>query len=190
MSDHRRGRRPGRGAALGDCRQPAQIVIADLDEQVGQALAEELGQSARFVRTDATRPDDAQRAIDVAVRDFGELHCLVQCAGILGASRIAGKEGPHDLALFERVVQVNLIGTFNMLRLAAAAMIINAPNKTGERGVIINTSSVAALEGQIGQAAYAASKGGVASLTLPARANWRASAFESSPSPRAPSTPP
>ena len=146
----------------------AQIVIADLNEQDGQSLAEELGKSARFVRTDVTHADDAQRAIDAAVRDFGELHCLVQCAGILGASRIAGKEGPHDLELFERVVRINLVGTFNMLRLAAAAMFINATNKTGERGVIVNTSSIAALEGQIGQAAYAASKGGVASLTLPA----------------------
>lgn len=146
----------------------AQIVIADLNEQDGRKLADELGDSARFALTDVTRPDDAQKAIDTAVRDFGALHGLVQCAGILGAARIAGKDGPHDLALFQRVVHVNLVGTFNMLRLAAAAMIINAPNKTGERGVIINTSSVAALEGQIGQAAYAASKGGVASLTLPA----------------------
>ncbi len=139
-----------------------------MNEAAGQSLANELGPSARFVRVDVTRPDDAQRAIDTAVRDFGELHCLVQCAGILGAARIAAKEGPHDLKLFERVVHVNLVGTFNMLRLATAAMMINAPNAAGERGVIINTSSVAALEGQIGQAAYAASKGGVASLTLPA----------------------
>ena len=128
------------------------------------------------MRTDVTRPDDAQAAVDKAIRDFGELHGLVQCAGIVAGARIAGKEGPHDLALFERVIQVNLVGTFNMLRLAAAAMIINAPDASGERGVIINTSSVAALEGQIGQAAYAASKGGVASLTLPA-ANWRDSEF-------------
>src|SRR5262245_24370788 len=100
----------------------AQIVVADLNEEAGKSLAAELGKAERYVGTDVTRPDDAQRAIDTAVREFGELHCLVQCAGILGAARIAGKDGPHDLKLFERVVHVNLIGTFNMLRLATAAM--------------------------------------------------------------------
>jgi NAD(P)-dependent dehydrogenase (short-subunit alcohol dehydrogenase family) len=144
------------------------VVIADLNEQAGLALATELGNAAQFVRTDVTNPTDAQAAIDLAKREFGALHGLVQCAGILGAARIAGKEGPHDLATFEKVVRVNLIGTFNMLRLAAVAMSANTPNADGERGVIINTSSVAAFDGQIGQAAYAASKGGVASLTLPA----------------------
>ena len=144
------------------------IVIADLNEQAGQALATELGNAARFVRTDVTNPSDAQAVIDLTKREFGALHGLVQCAGILGAARIAGKEGPQDLTTFEKVVRVNLIGTFNMLRLAAVAMSANTPNADGERGVIINTSSVAAFDGQIGQAAYAASKGGVASLTLPA----------------------
>ncbi len=131
-------------------------------------LANQLGLSARFIRTDVTSPTDAQAAIDLARREFGSLRGLIQCAGILGAARIFGKEGPHDLAVFERIVRVNLIGTFNMLRLAAAAMSTNTPTSDGERGVMINTSSVAAFEGQIGQAAYAASKGGVASLTLPA----------------------
>jgi NAD(P)-dependent dehydrogenase (short-subunit alcohol dehydrogenase family) len=144
------------------------VVIADMNDNAGRALVSELGAAARFVHTDVTNPSDAQTAIDVAKREFGSLHGLVQCAGILGAARILGRESPHDLALFERVVRVNLIGTFNMLRLAAAAMSTNAPNGDGEQGVIINTSSVAAFEGQIGQAAYAASKGGVASLTLPA----------------------
>ena len=110
----------------------------------------------------------SQAAVDVALREFGDLHGLVQCAGILGAARIVGKESPHDLRFFERVISVNLVGTFNMMRLAAVAMSADAPNADGERGVIVNTSSVAAYDGQIGQAAYAASKGAVASLTLPA----------------------
>jgi len=109
-----------------------------------------------------------QAAIDASTSHFGALHGLINCAGILGAARIVGREGPHDLALFQRVIQVNLIGTFNMLRLAAAAMSKNEPNAEGERGIIINTASVAAFEGQIGQAAYSASKGGVAAITLPA----------------------
>jgi NAD(P)-dependent dehydrogenase (short-subunit alcohol dehydrogenase family) len=146
----------------------AQVVIADLDSAAGEKLAAELGNAARFVRTDVTNADDAQAAIDTAVQTFGTLRGLVQCAGVLGASRIVGKNGPHDLALFERVVRTNLIGTFNMLRLTAAAMTNNEPDGNGQRGVIINTSSVAAFDGQLGQAAYAASKGGVASLTLPA----------------------
>lgn len=127
-----------------------------------------LGASARFIKTDVTNTADAQAAVDLAVNEFGALHGLVQCAGVLGAARIVGKEGPHDLALFERVVRINLIGTFNVMGLAATAMSNNPPNEEGERGVIVNTSSVAAFDGQIGQAAYAASKGGVASLTLPA----------------------
>lgn len=144
------------------------VVIADLNEIDGVTLAEELGAKGRFVRTDVTSEADAQAAIDLALREFGELHGLIQCAGILGAARIVGKEKPHDLALFERMLRVNLVGTFNMLRLASVVMSAVAPNEDGERGVIVNTSSVAAYEGQIGQAAYAASKGGVAGLTLPA----------------------
>jgi NAD(P)-dependent dehydrogenase (short-subunit alcohol dehydrogenase family) len=148
--------------------QGGNVVIADLNRDVGEALVREIGTAARFVRTDVVDETEAQAAIDVALRNFGDLHGLVQCAGILGAARIIGKEKPHELALFQKVLQVNLIGTFNMLRLAAVAMSASAPNENGERGVIVNTSSVAAFEGQIGQAAYAASKGGVASLTLPA----------------------
>jgi NAD(P)-dependent dehydrogenase (short-subunit alcohol dehydrogenase family) len=109
-----------------------------------------------------------QAAIALAASEFGRVDGVVNCAGIIGAGRIVGKNGPHDLALFERVVRVNLIGTFNVLRLAAAAMAANSPNADGERGVIVNTASVAAFEGQLGQAAYSASKGGVAALTLPA----------------------
>ncbi len=144
------------------------VVIADLNVAAGEALATELGARAVFVPTDVTSAASGQAAVQVAVGLFGGLHGLVNCAGILGAARIVGKEGPHDLDLFRRVLEVNLVGTFNMLRLAAAAMSISEPNAEGERGVIVSTASVSAFEGQIGQAAYAASKGGVASLVLPA----------------------
>jgi NAD(P)-dependent dehydrogenase (short-subunit alcohol dehydrogenase family) len=146
----------------------ANVVVADLNDTVGGALAKELGSRARFVPTDVTSAESGQAAVDLAIQEFGGLHGLVNCAGILGASRIVGREGPHDLELFQKVIAVNLVGTFNMLRLAAAAMSKNGPDADGERGVIVNTSSVAAFDGQLGQAAYAASKGGVASLTLPA----------------------
>jgi NAD(P)-dependent dehydrogenase (short-subunit alcohol dehydrogenase family) len=146
----------------------ANVVIADLNDNRANELAAELGEGADFAWLDVTSPETASNVIEATVEKFGALHGLVNCAGILGASRIVGREGPHDLALFEKVIQVNLIGTFNMLRLAAVAMSNNAPSDDGERGVIINTASVAAFEGQIGQAAYAASKGGVVSLTLPA----------------------
>jgi NAD(P)-dependent dehydrogenase (short-subunit alcohol dehydrogenase family) len=148
--------------------QGASVVVADLDIAAGEKVVAELGAKARLVRTDVTSADEAKAAIETVTREFGAIRVLVQCAGILGASRIVGKNGPHDLALFERVVRINLVGTFNMLRLAAEAMSKNDPNADGERGVIINTSSVAAFDGQLGQAAYSASKGGVASLTLPA----------------------
>jgi NAD(P)-dependent dehydrogenase (short-subunit alcohol dehydrogenase family) len=144
------------------------VLLADVDATAGAVLATELGPMAQFVQTDVTKEDDVQRAIDAARSALGPLSGVVQCAGILGAARIVGKQGAHDLALFRRVVEVNLIGTFNVLRLTAAAMSANVPNADGERGVVVNTASVAALDGQIGQAAYAASKGGVASLTLPA----------------------
>lgn len=146
----------------------ANVLIADLQAAAAESLVGELGAQAAFVATDVTSEPSGKAAIELAIRTFGGLHGLVNCAGILGASRIVGREGPHDLALFQKVIQVNLIGTFNMLRLAAAAMSKNPPTDDGERGVIINTASVAAFEGQIGQAAYAASKGGVASLALPA----------------------
>jgi NAD(P)-dependent dehydrogenase (short-subunit alcohol dehydrogenase family) len=146
----------------------AKVVIADLNEALGAALADQLGPNACFVATDVTSEASASAAIQTAVDRFGGLHGLINCAGILGASRILSREGPHSLELFSRVIQVNLIGTFNLLRLAAAAMEANAPTADGERGVIVNTSSVSAFEGQIGQAAYSASKGGVAALTLPA----------------------
>jgi len=147
--------------------QGASVVIADVNDQAGQALAQEVGDRTRFVHTDVTDEASVQQAIDAAL-SFGPLSGVVQCAGIIQGEKILGKDKPHPLAAFARVVHVNLVGTFNVLRLAAAAMAQNTPTGGGERGVIINTSSVAAFEGQIGQAAYAASKGGVASLTLPA----------------------
>lgn len=146
----------------------ASVVIADTSAAAGQALAAELGERVAFVETDVTSAESGQAAVELAIQRFGGLHGLVNCAGILGAGRIVGRDSPHDLDLFRRVIEVNLVGTFNMLRLAAAAMSLHPPDAAGERGVIVNTASVAAFEGQIGQAAYAASKGGVASLTLPA----------------------
>ena len=157
----------GAGCAQWLAQRGANLILADLNEEAGEKIARELGARAHFVPTDVTDARSVQSAIDAALRRYGDLHGVVQCAGILGAARLVGKEGPHDLTLFRRVVEVNLIGAFNVARLVAAAMSANVPNEEGERGVIINTSSVAAFEGQIGQAAYSASKGGVASLTLP-----------------------
>ncbi len=148
--------------------QGARVVIADVNEATGQALAAELGDSVTFVRTDVTDEASMAQAVQTAVERFGGLRILVCCAGIGPPQRILGKEGPHDLAFFNRVIQVNLIGTFNALRLGAAAMARGEQGEDGERGVVVNTASVAAFDGQIGQAAYSASKGGIVGLTLPA----------------------
>ena len=146
----------------------AQVVIVDREAAPAAALAGELGAATRSMAADVTRSDEVTAALELARREFGPLFGVVNCAGIAPAARIVGRDGPHDLELFRRVVDVNLVGTFNVLRLAAEAMISNAPDAEGQRGVIVNTSSIAAFEGQIGQAAYAASKGAIASLTLPA----------------------
>jgi len=143
------------------------VVIADMQADAGQKFAKELGAVARFVKTDVTAEADAKGAVDLALKEFGGLHVLVNCAGVAIGEKTIGKEGPHQLASFTRVITVNLIGTFNMIRLAADAMAKAGPNAAGERGVIINTASVAAFDGQIGQAAYSASKGGVVGMTLP-----------------------
>ena len=143
------------------------VMIADVNAATGEALAAELGERARFAQTDVTDETSVQQAVTLAREAFGGLHGAVNCAGIAIAKRVLGKSGPHPLGSFSKVVQVNLIGTFNMIRLAAAAMVENEPNAEGERGVIINTASVAAFDGQIGQAAYSASKGGVVGMTLP-----------------------
>ena len=145
----------------------AHVVIADVNEAAGQELAKELGHAARFVRTDVADAAQAQAAVEMAMDEFGALHISIQCAGIVDAQRVIGKAGAADLERFSKVIRVNLIGTFNMVRLAAWVMATNAPNEEGERGVIINTSSVAAFDGQVGQAAYGASKGGIAAMTLP-----------------------
>jgi NAD(P)-dependent dehydrogenase (short-subunit alcohol dehydrogenase family) len=141
-----------------------QVVIADMQVDKGQAVAQELG--AVFVRCDVSQEADGQAVVDRACA-LGTLRGLVNCAGIAPAEKTVGKNGPHSLAVFSKVVQVNLIGTFNMIRLAAQAMSQNEPQASGERGVVINTASVAAFDGQIGQAAYSASKAGVAGMTLP-----------------------
>uniref|UniRef100_UPI0033409830 3-hydroxyacyl-CoA dehydrogenase n=1 Tax=Castellaniella defragrans TaxID=75697 RepID=UPI0033409830 len=143
------------------------IVIADVGAEKGEALAAELGERVVFRKTDITSEDDGKAAVDLAVSRFGGLQGLVNCAGVGTAWKVLGKDGPHKLQDFVRTVNINLIGTFNMVRLAAAAMAQGEPNDEGERGVIINTASIAAFEGQIGQAAYAASKAGVAAMTLP-----------------------
>jgi len=145
----------------------ANVVIADLNVEQGEKLAAELGERAAFARTNVADEADAKAAVDLAGSRFGGLQGLVNCAGIGNAGKVLGKEGPQPLADFARSVQINLIGTFNMIRLAAEAMSKGAPQADGERGVIVNTASVAAYEGQVGQAAYAASKGGIVSMTLP-----------------------
>src|SRR5918999_627908 len=144
----------------------ASVVIADLNAEKGEALAGEIGGS--FVTADVTDEEAVGAAVERAAAADGGLRISVCCAGIGWAQRVTGKQGPHDLELFSNVVKVNLIGTFNVLRLAATAMNENDPGEGGERGVCVNTASIAAFEGQIGQVAYAASKGGIVAMTLPA----------------------
>ena len=154
----------GEGAARMFAEHGGKVVIADLQEDRGATVAKEIG--GRFVRCDVSQEADGQRVVAEAV-GLGKLVGLVNCAGIGPAARTVGKDGPHALALFTKVVTVNLIGSFNMIRLAADAMGRNDPEPTGERGVLISTASVAAYDGQIGQAAYSASKGGIVGMTLP-----------------------
>jgi 3-hydroxyacyl-CoA dehydrogenase/3-hydroxy-2-methylbutyryl-CoA dehydrogenase len=146
----------------------ARVVIADLNEERGAALAEELGERASFVRADVTDPESVQAAVEAAASAPGGLRISACCAGIGWAEKVAGRRGPHTLEPFQVVIGVNLIGTFNVLRLAAGAMLTNEPAGSGERGVCINTASIAAYDGQIGQIAYSASKGGIVGMTLPA----------------------
>ena len=143
------------------------VVLLDLAKSPGADVAKTLGEGALFAPGDVTSADDVSAALDAAVKRFGSLQGLVNCAGIGTADKTFGKRGSADLAGFTRVIQINLIGTFNCIRLAAARMAENAPNAEGERGVIVNTASVAAFDGQIGQAAYSASKGGIVGMTLP-----------------------
>lgn len=154
----------GAGTAKILSQQGAKVVLADLNDAAGEALAQELGQ--HYVHCDVTKESDAQAVIDVALA-LGPLYGLINCAGIAPAERVVGRNGPHALDSFQKVININLIGSFNMIRLAAAKMVDNPPLETGERGVLINTASIAAYEGQIGQAAYAASKAAVVGMTLP-----------------------
>ncbi|MEO6986520.1 MAG: 3-hydroxyacyl-CoA dehydrogenase [Paralcaligenes sp.] len=154
----------GAGTARMLVAEGAHVVLADLQDELGQTVARELGQT--YIHCDVTQESDGQ-AVIAAARKLGPIFGLINCAGIAPASRIVGKNGPHALDLFQKVVMINLVGTFNMSRLAAAAMSENAPEPSGERGVLINTASVAAYDGQIGQAAYAASKAGIVGMTLP-----------------------
>jgi NAD(P)-dependent dehydrogenase (short-subunit alcohol dehydrogenase family) len=142
-------------------------VIVDVNAAAGTAKAAQLGDRARFVQADVTSDADVQQAVHTAVSELGGLHGAVNAAGIGVAERVLPKDGVQPLAHFTRVIQINLIGTFNVIRLAAAAMSTNEPTAAGERGVIVNTASVAAFDGQIGQAAYSASKGGIVAMTLP-----------------------
>jgi NAD(P)-dependent dehydrogenase (short-subunit alcohol dehydrogenase family) len=152
----------GLGAATTEMltNEGANAVVADL-------RGEAAGGNVRFVETDVTDEASVRRAIEEALQSFGGMHGAINCAGIASAEKVLGREGPHSLDSFAKVVEVNLVGTFNVLRLAAEVMVNNEPAASGERGVIVNTASVAAYDGQIGQVAYAASKGGVVALTLP-----------------------
>ena len=142
------------------------VVLADVNPQSGEAVAAELGSQARFVLTDVTSEESARNAFAVA-SSLGNLRGLVNCAGVAPAEKVVGREGAHKLDTFARTININLLGSFNMIRLAAEIMTASEPDATGERGVIVSTASVAAFDGQLGQAAYAASKGGVVAMTLP-----------------------
>ena len=145
----------------------ANVVLADINKDAGVSMQSALGAHAKFVETNVTDEASVQAAVDFCISSFGGLHGAVNCAGVAPGERVVGKNGPHSLNNFRRAVEINLIGTFNVIRLAAHAMSTRAPSASGERGVIINTSSVASFEGQVGQAAYAASKAGVNGMTLP-----------------------
>lgn len=145
----------------------AKVVIVDMNAEKGEALAKELGANAAFVKTDVADEAQVQAAVDKAV-SMGPLRATISCAGIGAAVRIVDRDGkPHDLKLFQRIINVNLVGTFNMMRLGAAAMAKNTPDSDNHRGVIVNTASIAAFDGQVGQVAYSASKGAIVGMTLP-----------------------
>ncbi len=156
----------GEGSVRMFAREGGKVVVADVQADKGEALAKELGAGAAFVRCDVTQEADAKSVVAKAA-SMGKLMGLVNCAGVGPAAKTVGKDGAHPLDLFTRVITINLIGSFNMIRLAAEAMAKNQPEPTGERGVMISTASVAAYDGQIGQAAYSASKGGIVGMTLP-----------------------
>lgn len=148
--------------------QVANVVILDINEEAGKEKAESLGENCRFIKADVTNESEVQAAVDLAKDDFGSLQGVVNAAGIIVVSKVLDRDGnPHPLDLFAQGININVIGTFNVIRLAAQAMAENEPNAEGERGVIINTASVAAFDGQIGQASYAASKAAIVGMALP-----------------------
>jgi NAD(P)-dependent dehydrogenase (short-subunit alcohol dehydrogenase family) len=157
----------GRAVAEAIVSAGGRAVILDVNAETGAAAEASLGQNVRFAQADVTSEEQVNAAVDLAVRSFGGLHGVVNAAGIGPAAKVLGKNGPHALDLFEKTIRVNLVGTFNVIRLAAAVLAKNTPESSGERGVIINTASIAAFDGQIGQPAYAASKGGIVAMTLP-----------------------
>jgi 3-hydroxyacyl-CoA dehydrogenase/3-hydroxy-2-methylbutyryl-CoA dehydrogenase len=145
----------------------ARVAILDLQEERGTALSEELGDSVIFANTDVTGEESVQSALSATIEAFGGINVAINCAGVGDPGKLLSKKGPMSLSFFNRVVQINLIGTFNVIRLAVEKMVNNTPNEDGEKGVIINTASVAAFDGQVGQPAYSASKAGVVGMTLP-----------------------
>lgn len=165
----------GRAAAETILSAGGRAIVLDVNAEAGRAAAEALGAQVRFAQADVTSEEQVQAAVDLASSAFGGLHGVVNAAGIGPAAKVLGRNGPHPLELFEKTVRVNLIGTFNVIRLAAAVMVKNAPEPSGERGVIVNTASIAAFDGQIGQPAYAASKGGIVGMTLPIAREFAAS---------------
>jgi NAD(P)-dependent dehydrogenase (short-subunit alcohol dehydrogenase family) len=158
----------GRAAAEAILAAGGNVVILDVNAEAGAAAEQALGAKARFAQADVSNEEQVKAAVELATSAFGGLNGVVNAAGIGPAAKIIGRNGPHSLDLFEKTIRINLTGTFNVIRLAAASMATNTPDESGERGVIINTASIAAYDGQIGQPAYAASKGGIVALTLPA----------------------
>lgn len=145
----------------------AQVVILDLNEDAGAAIAQELGAKVAFCKADITDADQVQAAVELAQQRFGQVDIAINCAGIAPGAKLASKKGPHDLGLFRKTLEVNVVGPFNVMRLAAVKMIGNEPNDEGGRGVMVNTASIAAFDGQVGQTAYAASKAALVGMTLP-----------------------
>lgn len=161
----------GSGLGAGTARmlvaQGGKVLLVDRNPELGEALAHELGAAAAFAQADVANEEEAAKAVSVALSHFGKLDALINSVVVVPAEKMMGRDGPHRLESFSRTVRVNLVGTFNMLRLVAAELVHNTPDADGERGVIINTASVAAFEGQIGQAAFSASMAGIVGLTLP-----------------------
>jgi NAD(P)-dependent dehydrogenase (short-subunit alcohol dehydrogenase family) len=165
----------GRAAAEAILQGGGNVVLLDLNAEAGRATERSLGSRVRFTQADVSSEEQVKAAIEAAVSAFNGLHGVVNAAGIGPAAKVLGRNGPHSLDMFEKTIRVNLVGTFNVIRLAAVVLTQNSPDESGERGVIINTASIAAFDGQIGQPAYAASKGGIVGMTLPIAREFAAS---------------